>query len=372
MALLDRLSADFFGSDVFVDYQGSYVWQANQLGHVAIGFIFASFFSWVFRHWEFADCLLYVVCAAGVAVYAGKELVDLAIAKRQAQCLFKLDRRELWLDMLADTWFVASGVGMAAAAHAVPWWGLVAFGVAVSAFFAIRSIFVPAKKSLDRTGLPYMFRLCNFPKTAHFRKHNASRICAFIKGETTDDYEPSPAILIQGYPGTGKSTLAVGIGTEVALHKREGCYGRSLYLTAFGLFERDAREACGDASPVTRRTRRLFGTGDPWSADRAEVLVIDDVDSDNDVYGGIKPAEILEKLRARPRICKLLRCKRTVWVTGTTQFGCEEDDRGWRAWHEALCEFYDCEIDETRTGGDPGDIVAREPIPVIWLQQPLV
>ena len=54
-SLLDKLPADFFGSDVFVGYQGTYVWQANQLGHIAIGFVFASFFSWVFRDWELSE-----------------------------------------------------------------------------------------------------------------------------------------------------------------------------------------------------------------------------------------------------------------------------------------------------------------------------
>ena len=381
VALLDRLPADFFGSDVFVDYQGSYVWQANQLGHIAIGFVFASIFSWGFRACDGNDCLFYAVCGGGVVLYAGKEFLDLLIAKRQAQGLFDLNERELWCDMAADTWFVVSGVGMAAAAHAVHWWGLVAFGVAFLAFFALRQVFVPAKKSLDHTGLPYMFRLCNFPNTSGIKEHNASRIRAFITQEEFKEYPPSRAILIQGYRGTGKSALAIGIGTEVALLKgkrrvaannKKSKYGRSRYLTAFSLFEHGACVAGGTPWTIMRRTRRLLGTGDPWSLECAEVLIIDDVDSDNGVYGAKTPAEILDKLRAQSGMYDLLKSKRTVWVTGTGEFEEDAADHGWVAWHEALSEFYGCKIDKTKTGNVPADVVAREPIPVIWLQQPLV
>ena len=372
VSFLDKLPADFFGSDVFVGYQGTYVWQANQLGHIAIGLILASVVSWIFGEWQLGDCLFYGVCAAGVVLYAGKEFLDLLIAKKQAEGLFTLSKRELWRDMAADTWFVASGVGMAAAAHAVHWWGLVAFGVALLAFLALRAIFVPAKKSLDRTGLPYMFRLCNFPKASHIKLHNASRIRAFITREKTNGHEPSDAILIQGCRGTGKTTLAVGMGTEVALYKRRGGYGRCRYVTAFSLFEHGARKAVGEASPVKRRTRRMLGTDDPWSLKCAEVLIIDDVDSDNGVYGGVTPAEILKKLKAQKELWKLLRCKKTVWVTGTGEFENEKADHSWRAWQKALSEFYDFEIDNTKTSCAAADIFARESIPVIWLQKSLV
>ena len=373
MSLLDKLPTDFFGSDVFINYQGSYVWQANQLGHIAIGLTYASFFSWVFQHWKFPDFLLYLACGAGVMIYLGKEIIDLAIAKRQAQRgLFNLNQRELWCDMVADTWFVASGVGMVAAAHSVNWWGLVAFGIAVLMFWLLARKFVPAKKSLDRAGLPYMFRLCNFPKTEGFNEHNIHRIQAFIRDKPINCFEPSKAILIQGHRGTGKSALAVGIATEVALQKRHGKYGRSRYFTAFSLFEQGIGTVRSQAAPVKRRIRRLLGTGDPWSENCAELLVIDDVDSDNGVYGAKTPAQILAELKKNPQLCQILKQKKTVWVTGTGQFGNLCASHGWIAWHDALCAFYNCGIQPQRTGCGPAEIQAREPIPVIWLQERLV
>lgn len=312
-----------------------------------------------------------MVCVGGVALYAGKELIDLLIARRQAQGWFELDERELWYDMAADTWFVASGVGKAAAAHAVHRWGLVAFGVALLTFYALGRIFLPAKRSLDRAGLPYMFRLCNFPQTDGVKTDNTKRIRAFITNDKIDGRCASPAVLIQGLRGTGKSTLAIGIGTEVALHKKNGEYGRALYLSAFSLFERGAAKGVGEPSAVKRRTRRLVGTGDPWSIECADVLIIDDVDSDNCIYGGVTPAEILGRLMKEKDLCDRLRRKRTVWVTGTSEFGSETADHGWVAWHKALSDFYGCTVDETRTAGDRDDM-AREPIPVIWLTRPLV
>ncbi len=104
----------------------------------------------------------------------------------------------------------------------------------------------------------------------------------------------------------------------------------------------------------------------------ADVLIIDDVDSNNCIYGGVKPQEILRRLTKQADLCKLLKSRRTVWVTGMVQFERETADHGWVAWHKALSNFYDCTIDKTKNGGKPEDIVAREPIPVIWLKQPLV
>lgn len=372
MALMKGLSRDFLGSDVFVDYQRTYVWQANQVGHIAIGFVPASALSWIFRSTGSSDFWFYVACAVVVALYAAKEFADLVVAKRQAQGWLDLHLGELWRDMATDTWFVTSGVAMAAAAHVMHYYGLIAFVVSVAAFFVLRSVFLPAKKSLDRAGLPYMFRLCNFPQSSGFKAHNGSRIRAFIENREIDCYTPSPAILIQGYRATGKSTLAIAIGTEVALHKTNGRYGRARYLTAFALFERDAREGNGKASQLERRMSRFFGAGDPWKLDCADVLIIDDVDSDNGVYGSLKTQQILDKLKEQPDLCKLLRSKRTVWVTGTSQFNDDCAERGWTAWHKALCTFYGCEIQDTGCSDIPTAIVAREPIPVIWLQQPLV
>lgn len=279
MTLMKRLFKNFLGSDVFVDYQRTYVWQANQVGHVAIGFILANVLSWIFRSTGCSDFWFHVACAVVAALYAAKEIADLVVAKRQAQGWFDLDLGELWCDMATDTCFVILGVAMAAAAHVMHYYGLIAFVVSVAAFFVLRSVFLPAKKSLDRTGLPYMFRLCNFPQSSGVKTHNGSRIRAFVENREIDDYEPSPAILIQGYRATGKSTLAFAIGTEVALHKTNGRYGRARYLTAFALFERDAREGDGEASQLERRMSKFFGTGDPWKLECADVLIIDDVDS---------------------------------------------------------------------------------------------
>lgn len=372
--LLDKLPADFFGSDVFVGYQGTYVWQANQLGHIAIGFIFASVFSWIFDEFQFCEFLFCVVCSAFVVLYAFKEFIDLRIAKKQAKGgPFELNKGELLCDMAADTWFVASGVSMAAAAHFVYWWGLVAFCVAFLAFFALRATFVPARKSLDRAGLPYMFRLCNFPETGAISCDDVKRIRAFVAGKSFGGHPSSPAILVRGDRGTGKTTLAVGIGTEVALHKKKGSYLRYRYLTAFSLFERDGKLDTSGTPLVERRIRRLLGTGDPWSLECAEVLIIDDVDSKNGILGGLKSAQILDKLRAQADICKLLRCKRTVWVVGTTsQYAGDTADHGWCAWHEALSEFYCCNSHSEWTGGKAQDGGAHKRIPVIWLKKPLV
>ena len=369
---LDRLPSDLFGSDAFVQYQSTYVWQANQVGHFAIGLIASSLSSWIFRALEWSDCAFYILCATCVVAYAAKEFLDLKIAKHQAEDLFELNMRELWEDMAADTWFVGSGVITGAAAHANPYYAVIAFFLSALAFTVLRSVFLPAKRSIDRAALPYMFRLCNFPGTCGVNKTNVTRIEAFIAGKNIGGFDDSQAILIQGYRGTGKTTLAVGIGSEIALRRKKNHgYGRVLYMTAFNLFERGTPERRGKKRSIKRWTPRILGSGDPWTLECTDVLIIDDVDSDNDVYGGSSPSEIMEKLQAQRGLCKLLKSKKTVWVTGSSEFECEKAAHGWSAWLEALSKFYGEEVDKTRNGGKPEDVKTREPIPVIWLRQPL-
>lgn len=373
---LDRLPPDIFGSDVFVDYQGTYVWQANQVGHVFIGFAATSLLTWAAAAlfgatvWPAA---LWIAIAI-VALYGVKEWIDLKIAEHQAQGLFAYDTRELWEDMAADAGFVALGAATAAAAFYAPDLGLAAGLAAVAAFLVVRRRFLPAKASLDRACLPYVFRLANFPRTDGVHAHNARRIEAFLAGRPVAGFSPPPAVLIQGYRGTGKSTLGVGIASEAAvgIDPATGACGRALYFTAFQLLEPPAPGDLGDAEVILRRKPRALGSGDAWSAREADVLVIDDVDSDNPLVLGDTPERLLETLETRRRdILDLVRSKRTVWITGSSRFAFEDDPHGWRAWLGTLCRLYGLTPDPDRAGDDPAAIEAREPIPVIWLRQPL-
>ena len=277
----DWLSPDIFGSDLFVQYSRTYVWQANQIAHFALGLGWASVCSWSVRHFQGCDWLLYVygLCAAGIGLYVAKEIIDFLIAKDQATGFYELDLSELWRDMLADIWFVASGILTASLAYLGPQYGLVMAGVAVASFLLLRQHFLPAKTSLDRTALPYMFRLCKFPITDGIRCWNLQRIRAFISDKEVCGFEPSSAVLIQGYRGAGKTALGVGIGSEYALRKKNDTYGRSLYITAFSLLESAGQGISDKRWTVNRRKMRFLGGGDPWCLDSADMLIIDDVDS---------------------------------------------------------------------------------------------
>jgi hypothetical protein len=368
---LDRLPADIFGSDVFVDYGHTYVWQANQVGHFAIGFAAASLVAWFVAAFHGDPSITLWIGGALIPVYAGKEYLDLLIAQRQAQDFYPYRKSELWADMAADTWFVASGVLTLLASV---WWpvaGLVVAGIVVAVFFVLRSVFLPAKKSIDRSGLPYVYRLSNFPRTEGVLAYNATRLRAFITDRPAGGFDPSPAVLIQGYRGTGKTLMAVGIGSEVAIGERppKGACGRTLYRTAFSLFEEGAPPGDMGTATIVRRHAPLFGTPDRWKLDDAEYVIIDDIDSDGGPYGDYTPDAIIDHLESRAELRDALKRKKTVWVTGTTEFESEDAPQGWLAWMQALARLYGCPIDDTRQGDDPTAIQAREPIPVIWLRQ---
>ncbi|MGF1609541.1 MAG: hypothetical protein ACFCUQ_09105 [Kiloniellales bacterium] len=361
---LNALPADVFGSDVYVDYQATYVWQANQVGHFAIGFLFGYLLLWLVE-----PSILWVVVLCGL--YAVKELLDFLIARVQAQGWFPADQGELLTDMGTDTFFVSFGV-LFAFAGALGWaYGLAVFVVGLAITFALRAYYLPGKRHFDKAVLPFYYRLPNFPRTEGVHQHNADRILAFIGQEPCNGFAAQPTVLIQGYKGTGKTTLGVAIGSELAMRRK-----KVLYVTAFALFEETApTPAYQGVRRVERRVEKLLGAGDPWSLDEVDFLIIDNVDTDSPLYSSDMPEEIIAKLRARPELERLLHKVRTVWVSGSPKFATDDEQVNWQAWERALIALYDLPAPEAVATPPekctPREIERAEPVPIIWLRQQL-
>jgi len=349
------LPAEYFGSDVYARYTAAYTWQANQIGHFAIGFGAGFILLWLgAAPFGWAAWLL-------IGAYALKEAADFGIAKVQAQGFFPADQGELLADMATDTFFVAAGVLIANVSIDAPYWAVAAtaaLGLLLRFVLGDR-VFLPAKEAFDRSDLPVYYRLPNFPKAPTFRLENRDRLVALYTGAPHNGQAPPRHVLIQGRPGTGESTLAAGLGAELSNRRR-----RVRYTAAYALFEepgpaRDESEAGQAVAPAGITRRRSRFNPETYGYTETEVLIVDDVDADSAEFGGGTPAGIrarLERIKTtRREAYDALKTGRvaTVWVTGSLDY-----EANWQHWRDALAAFLDVAPDDAT-------------IPVIWLEAPM-
>jgi hypothetical protein len=178
--LLEQFAGNFFGSDSQGGYPQSYIWMANQFGHVFIGFggVFlgvwiasmiarrpAPSFSYAHRRLGGEPTLssrtVLIIGLAWLALWLAKEwALDVALASERTAYWVTPYSRDLILDCLADSYFYLVGVGLA----------LAHFGVLplspvplLAGFFAlaaaIAAYWLPERSRLETLNTPYFARL---------------------------------------------------------------------------------------------------------------------------------------------------------------------------------------------------------------------
>lgn len=336
---LRKLPPLWFGSDVYERYTAAYTWYANQLGHFALGFLGSHIVIWLaplliaLLGWVGPALtinpfnLAIGIVALLIVLYVLKEIADYLIAVHLSGGVFPVEPREVMLDGIADTYFVAIGAVLALVSHESWGWAVVIFIIGLAIAYAFKARYLPGKTAFDRSGLPFYYRLPNFH--GQVDPENVDRVLNFAKGEKAPQH-----LVIYGARGTGKTTLATGIGCRLTVEEKQ-----VRYITAFKLFEEMA------AGTALASGGSKASSNEPWRLDEAEYLIVDDVDTD--IVGPAKfligqpPEELLDALGSD--MLALLRRINTVWVFGTS--GRLE------AWRQALAKAL---------GAEPGDLVAIE------------
>jgi hypothetical protein len=368
----------FDAKEVQTGYTVTYTWLANQLGHIALGFIISHVLIWLLEsikddfiepwfHWGintlWLDIALPLIVAAWIVFKEYQDYTD-AAGRATKGGIFPLDAGDVRLDAMTAVYFTAGG----AVVTSIEWWGgdfhtlwpLLALALLLLFGLIPASYWLPRKKNFQQAGLPFTFRLSDFPPTdpnarkkpktckpatqkpitkisvsiesvdarnlpdAERKKMICDEINQFIDGSEEYEHCDHRHMLVFGGRASGKTSFAAGIGTEFAFR-----LGKTRYVNFFQ-FLQIANEA---VEPKLQADIVLW----PWS--ECSILIVDNVDP-GIAEDPITPDTVRQMVGTLKDWAKGTLKKpnlRTVWVLD------DGDDEKIRRWKSAFCEILSSE-----------------------------
>jgi hypothetical protein len=289
----------------------SYLWMADQMGHVALGlilqFILAAVCQHVFMLGELLSNWLGFLGISGVVAFWEFRAYS-ASAKEASDGIFPLDKTLLRDNAVIAAAYMVFGALAGFAFHLPILWAVIAtvFAVAISIYCAPK--WLRQKIVWQKAALPYLSRLADLK--ADVPDAQAKAIQSLIAAKTGQK-GPWRQIIIAGAVGSGRTPMVTGLGTDLAF---KGYKVR--YLPFDDLMEIDDQFLPGRPFPP-------IGSWGPqnvfyWPWFEAEVLLIDNVSPA--VGAGMKHQSATELGSALNQSLALIRndlCNRyTVWVFG--------------------------------------------------------
>ncbi len=314
--LWKQFKADVYGKEVQSAATYSYMWMADQMGHICVGILVNYITTYLFRKylWPFlgwnAESYTPVVVGflAAVAIVAAWETSTYYSSEKAGTGLFPLGRELLRDNALIATMYMAIGAFVGFGFHLpIEWSGLafLLFCTFVAVWLAPK--WLRQKIIWQKAALPYLARLADVERSM-------SPDAAKALQKLIDDGAPPATgpfqVIIGGPVGSGRTQFAAGIGTEFAFKKIKTRYIGVQSLLEFAAATQPPKYP-DDCGPINVNYW-------PWS--EAQVIIIDDI-------GPLiapqrhKSDHILEHFRniltqeLEPIAGVLARCH-TVWVIG--------------------------------------------------------
>jgi hypothetical protein len=311
---------DLFGTkDVQDAITASYVWMADQIGHLALGLVPTLLACWLISAFGLAEGVQAVAFAAAAlliwAYWLSKERADYRETRQRAQGVFPFDSADVLWNVKTALLYFGIGGALAAAAFVSFWLMLAALALALYPALRVAFWWLRRKLAFQQAGLPYLFRLANFgggldpglmgpiSLLASLKERKVCFWDVMLGRDPVPDGDPGIRhIVVAGPLGAGKTSLAVGIGTEFAF-----ALGIGRYVTATKLMQ-FATAPAGPAGALEHEDGRWLW---PWR--EADLLLIDDVDA-----GATRPEDFVAAMTGSSGAAPLgwLAEKRSVWVVG--------------------------------------------------------
>jgi len=284
-AVFNQAKHDLFGTkDVQDAITASYVWLADQQGHIALGLIPTLLACWAItdyapRPWQ---TLSYVAAALAIFAYwAKKEEDDYRETLARAQgSVFPFDKTDIRWNMKTALFFFALGGAAVTAGYIGRWYLVLVVLLFVWPALRITYWWLRRKLAFQQAALPYLYRLANFH--GNLDEKEVGAVCAlanmkerrqrfwrvvFGRDVVPQSDPPVRHLLICGPLSMGKTCLAVGIGCEFAFALRRG-----RYLSAQELLELMAKNDMGQEDDEYNDGRLIW----PWR--KCDLLIVDDLD----------------------------------------------------------------------------------------------
>ncbi len=362
-----QIKVDLIDKEVQSAATYSYLWMADQMGHIGIGLLVAAGVTAVVSVFGTLSVWWHWLIAAAVlgAIPVAKEAWDFRKFDAAANRYFKVDKSLLIRNATTATLYMLAGllVGVVVAmplpivGAMAPWtcavWGVdivitptLLTRVVIAVIVAIVAVsgawwWLRQKIVWQKAALPYLSRLSRVEVV--FADDCGPTIVDYIAGApkvvggTTE-----PPLLLLGPLGVGKTDLAAAIGTEAAFAGAKVRYVSFSKLAQSALAQRATHGRGAYAGPMDRaQAIDAADAGPPnilyWQWRRAQMVVVDDIRPGLGEQDYISLAEFRARFAEDRKFgadgLRTLCRRRTVWAIGVTEV--EEPD-----WIAAFTELF--------------------------------
>jgi hypothetical protein len=327
--ILGQFWVDLYGKEVQSASTYSYMWMADQMGHVCLGIVidfaltlalgYALLLFGIATGWDEIGGL-----ALGVTAVSYWEYRAYRSSVAGATGLFPLDSNLLRNNAVIAAAYMAIGVGAGFAFHQTALWGVAGFLALMLVGVVSAPPWLRQKIIWQKAALPYLFRLADAQRT--IGTEAAQRLQALID-RGAPPATPPYQVIVGGPIGSGRSSIAAGIGTEFAFKKT-----KVRYLSMDTLLECAVQPPNPDFADDTGPANIGY-----WRWSEAQVVIIDDIGPLIATQEQARQAN-LERFRKLLRtdlaaVASVLAKCHTVWVIGdlrpggqTTMVGSVLDD----------------------------------------------